>query len=114
MDAAWSQIGEVLEAQRRIRLGQFGLLVSQIWYDRHLLPTVGVSRQQALLLIAPLNKRVLDAAASRCTTTMTRSVRPADDDLGRAAPRSIRPRGRLIQSLPFDAGEASDRSSSRA
>ena len=27
MDAAWEQIGKVLEAQRRIRLGQFGLLV---------------------------------------------------------------------------------------
>ena len=34
MDAAWEQIGEVLEAQRRIRLGQFGLQVSDIWYDR--------------------------------------------------------------------------------
>ena len=29
MDAAWAQIGKVLEAQRRIRLGQFGLLVSE-------------------------------------------------------------------------------------
>ena len=36
MDAAWEQIGKVLEAQTAIRLGQFGLVVSEIWYDRHL------------------------------------------------------------------------------
>jgi hypothetical protein len=35
MDAAWSQIGKVLEAQRRIRAGQFALRL-RIWFDRHL------------------------------------------------------------------------------
>ncbi|MCW5560047.1 MAG: hypothetical protein KIT22_19700, partial [Verrucomicrobiae bacterium] len=64
MDAAWEQIGKVLEAQKRIWRGQFGLLVSKIWHDRHLIPTVGVSSQQTLLLMAPLNKRILTSGST--------------------------------------------------
>jgi hypothetical protein len=100
MDAAWDQIGKVLEAQRRIWLGQFGLLVSQIWYDRHIMPTVGVSRQQTLLLMAPLNKRVLTSGSTVHFTLGEAFVQPAMTSA--ALRRVIRPRGRLIKSLPFD------------
>lgn len=38
MDAAWDQIGDVLEANRQIRQAQLAEQVSKYWYDRHLKP----------------------------------------------------------------------------
>jgi hypothetical protein len=101
MDAAWEQIGKVLEARTRVRLGQFGVLVSDIWYDRHLVPTVGVSRQQTLLLMAPLNKRLLTAGSTVHFAMADGFVQPTMTSA--ALRRVVRPRGRLIRSLPFDA-----------
>ncbi len=100
MDSAWEQIGKVLEAQKRIWRGQFGLLVSQIWYDRHIQPTVGVSRQQTLLLMAPLNKRVLTGGATVHFAMEGSYLAPAMTSA--ALRRIVRPRGRLMNSLPFD------------
>jgi hypothetical protein len=101
MDAAWSQIGKVLEAQRRIRAGQFALHVSDIWFDRHLLPTLAVSRQQTLHLIAPLNKRVLTAGVTVHHAMTGALLQPTMTSA--ALRRVIRPRARLITSLPFTA-----------
>ena len=100
MDAAWEQIGKVLEARKRVRLGQLGVLVSDIWYERHLVPTVGVSRQQTLLLMAPLNKRVLTAGSTVHFAMSDGFVQPTMTSA--ALRRVVRPRGRLIRSLPFD------------
>ncbi|HEX8188000.1 MAG TPA: hypothetical protein VF586_06605 [Pyrinomonadaceae bacterium] len=107
MDAAWEQIGEVLEARRRIRFGQFGVMVSGIWYDRHLLPTLGVSRQKALLMMAPLNKRVLTAGSTVHFALGESFVQPTMTSA--ALRRIVRPRGRLIRTLPFDAALPPDR-----
>ncbi len=101
MDAAWEQIGNVLEAQRRIRFGQFSLLTSLVWYDRHLIPMLGVSRQQTLLMMAPLNKRILNDGVTLHHTLGESFVQPA---MTSAALRRIaRPRARLMRSLPFTA-----------
>jgi hypothetical protein len=106
MDAAWEQIGKVLEAQRRIRLAHFGLLVSDVWFDRHLRPMLGTSAQQSLLMMAPLNKRVLVEGVTLHHRLAGSHVQPA---MTSAALRRIaRPRGRLIRTLPFDASRAPD------
>ena len=100
VDAAWEQIGRVLDAQRRIRLGQFAVMVSDIWFDRHLSPLVGVSQQKGLLLMAPLNKRIL---SDRVTVQHALSGSFVQPPMTSAALRRIiRPRGRLINTLPFD------------
>ena len=101
MDAAWEQIGRVLDVQRRIRFGQFALQVSQIWFDRHLMPALAVNQQQALMLIAPLNKRILVSGVTVHHTLSQALVQPAMTSA--ALRRVIRPRSRLIASLPFDA-----------
>jgi hypothetical protein len=106
MDAAWEQIGSVLDAQRRIRCGQFGLLVSDIWFDRHLLPMLAVSQQKTLLLMAPLNKRVLTNDVTLQHALTGSFVQPPMTSA--ALRRIIRPRGRLIQTLPFDATHTPD------
>jgi hypothetical protein len=99
MDAAWAQLGKVLEANARIRRGQAAIGVSGIWYDEHLKPLVGVSRQNALLLMAPLNKRVLTGGSTVHQHYSESRVQPAMTS--GALRRIIRPRGRLMQSLPF-------------
>lgn len=101
MDAAWEQIGKVLEAQRKIWAGQFGLLVSGVWYDAHLVPAVGVSRQHGLLLMAPLAKRIVTDGVTVHHALQQSLVQPTMTSA--ALRRAIRPRGRLITSLPFDA-----------
>lgn len=100
MDAAWEQIGKVFEAQRKIRFGQFGLLTSLVWYDKHLTPMLGVSRQKTLLLMAPLNKRILSNGLTVHHTLGQSLVQPAMTSA--ALRRIVRPRGRFIRRLPFD------------
>ncbi|HEX3130341.1 MAG TPA: hypothetical protein VH394_23595 [Thermoanaerobaculia bacterium] len=99
MDAAWEQVGRVLEARRRIRFGQFAKEVSTIWYDRHLVPLVGTNRQQGLLLLAPLNKRVIASGFTVHHHFGESFVQPAM--LSAPLRRMLRPRGRLISLTPF-------------
>jgi len=106
MDAAWEQIGKVLEAQRRIRLGQFGVHVSGIWFDRHLMPMLAVSRQKTLLMMAPLNKRIVTGGV-----TIHHALSDALVQQPMTSPalrRIVRPRGRLIRSLPFTGAVTTD------
>ena len=84
MNAAWEQIGKVLEAQRKSGCAQFGLAVSQVWYDRHIAPMLGVSQQQTLLLMAPLNKRIVNNGFT-CISGLSRKPGAAGDDVGRLA-----------------------------
>jgi hypothetical protein len=106
MNAAWEQIGDVLEMQRRTRQGRLSLMVSDIWYDRHLQPILGVSRQKTLLLMAPLNKRVLLEGTTLHYQLNQSLLQPAMTSS--ALRRIIRPRGRLIRTLPFDAAKKPD------
>lgn len=106
MDAAWEQIGRVLDAQTKIRRAQLSVAVSEIWYDAHMLPLVGVSQQKALLLMAPVNKRILTQGLTIHSTLSTSFVQPAMTSS--ALRRIVRPRSRLIQSLPFTPERAPD------
>ncbi len=105
MDAAWEQVGRVLEARRRIRFGQFAKEVSTIWYDRHLVPLVGTTgtnganRQKGLLLLAPLNKRVIANGFTVHNHLGESFLQPAM--LSAPLRRILRPRGRLISLTPF-------------
>ena len=89
MDAAWEQIGKVLEAQRRIWLGQFGLLVSAIGTTATSCPPSASAASRALLLMAPLNKRIVHDGADvvPCATAQS-LVQPAHDVVGLAARRA--------------------------
>lgn len=59
MDAAWEQIGKVLEANRKIRQAQLAKEVSFIWYDRHLKPLLEINPESALSIMAPVRQRVV-------------------------------------------------------
>ena len=59
MDAAWGQVGDVLAANRRIRLAQIARSSSLVWYTSHLLPLRDLSAERSLMLTAPVHRRVV-------------------------------------------------------
>lgn len=69
MDAAWGQIGDVIEANRRIRLAQLAQLVSQSWWFAQLTPVVQTRPERLLRLTAPAHRHVLLPDAQVTTVT---------------------------------------------
>ena len=100
MDAAWGQIGDVLEANRRIRWAQFARETGYVWYAKHLIPLQQASVDRGLTLTAPLHRRVMAGSKTAYYQINTSVAPPA---LTSTAMRRIaRPRGRLVRSLPFN------------
>ena len=99
MNAAWEQVGEVLEANRRIRMAQFAKEVSWIWHERHLKPLLATNTEKTLLLMAPVQKRVLTNGFTVFHHVNTSHLQQA----AVSAPlrRVLRPRARVMQLLPF-------------
>jgi hypothetical protein len=101
MNAAWEQIGDVLAANQRIRRLHFATAVSSRWYDQHLKPLSVANAEHALMVGAPVARRVLlggrtlawTQASSFLGSTMTST----------ALRRVIRPQARLMRSLTFTA-----------
>jgi hypothetical protein len=99
MNAAWEQIGEVLEANRRIRWAQLAKEISWIWYDRHLQPLRAASLEKALVFTAPVHKRVVSEGFTVYHQMDTSVIPTAVTSV--AMRRIVRSRGRLMKSLPF-------------
>ena len=53
MDAAWAQVGDVLEANRRLRAAQLVRELAVVWRTRHLAPLVAAAPGRALAITAP-------------------------------------------------------------
>jgi hypothetical protein len=103
MDAAWEQVGRILEANRRIRLGELAQATAWSWHDRHLAGLQAASPERLLGLAAPLSKRILidgrtlyhRMAGSRVQPALTAAV----------TRRALAPRRRLSRVTAFT-GEA--------
>lgn len=101
MRAAWDQVGEIVEANRRIRLAQLALQVS-LKYFRTFLVTPVATTQSRLLLTSPLHRRVLtDGVTVRHSLARTHLQPALVSPLARKA---LRPRGRLIRKVSFVGG----------
>lgn len=100
MHAAWLQIGDVLAANRRIRQAQLAREVSAVWHHRHVEPFAAVDAERALGLVAPVRRRVLTGDVTVQHRLQTSHLQPTM--LSTALRRTVRPRGRLLRSLPFD------------
>lgn len=59
MEAAWKQVGDILEANQKIRMAQLAKAASQIWHTRHLGPVLENNPEKALQLMAPVAPRIL-------------------------------------------------------
>lgn len=115
MDAAWAQIGQVLETNRKIRQAQLAKAVSFIWYDRHLKPLLTAQPERALLLMAPVQQRIVaqvsgitaenlptvhDLSHSTLRFTVQNSLVPPAL-LSAPMRRIVRPGARLVKKLEF-------------
>ena len=99
MNAAWEQIGKVLEANRRIRLAQLAKEMAWVWHERHIIPLQTTNSEKSLMLTAPMHKRIM-ASPFTVHHELTQSlVQPAMTSA--ALRRVLRPRGRLLRKLPF-------------
>jgi hypothetical protein len=100
MREAWEQIGNVIEANRRIRAGQLAREVASRWYDGTLQPTLAASPERALALTAPAHRHALAQDATLYHRRAQSLVHPSLTSV--AMRRIARPRGRLLRTLPFD------------
>jgi hypothetical protein len=101
MDDAWQQIGDVLAANALIRRLHLATAVSSRLYQAHLTPLATANPEHAFALLAPVSNRVLMNGATLAHTESASLVQPALTSA--AMRRVIRPGGRLMRSLPFDA-----------
>lgn len=100
MAAAWKQVGDILEANRRIRRFQFSQQVSFVWHGTHLQPIADHNTGKLLALTAPVHARVMSG-----NVTLRTQVAASAVPLALVAPtmrRITRPGGRLMRALRFN------------
>jgi hypothetical protein len=97
MNAAWEQVGEVLEANRKVRWAQFAKSTSLAWYARNFIPLQATQPERVLMLSAPVSKRVLIEGFTlrKCISDSALPAAAA----GTAMRRVLRPNGRLVRSV---------------
>ena len=100
MQAAWEQVGEILEANRKLRFGQFARLVSLVFYHKQMAPLVKTSAEKALVLTAPVQKRILHEGVTVHhqvdRSVITKSV------VSPSMRKITRPGGRIIKRSVFE------------
>ena len=100
MDAAWEQVGDVLAANRRIRLAQVAKAASFAWYSGQLKPLRNLSAERSLVLTAPVQRRVLaDGVNVRHQITQSMVPRAA---LSPPLRRLLRSRDHVTKRLGFN------------
>lgn len=97
MDAAWEQIGKVLEANRRIRRGQLAREISLMWYERHLKPLAAANLEQSVYMLAPVHKRVVADGSTVYQHQLESFIDPALTS--GAARRVFRRAGKLVRTI---------------
>ena len=99
MDDAWGQVGEILEANRRIRLAQLAREISRVFYYKHISPLKQESIEKALFFTTPVQKRILSQGTTVYHQVNTSLVPYAS--ISAPMRRIVRPRGRIMRLLSF-------------
>ncbi len=95
MDAAWDQVGDILEANRQIRQAQLAKQVSLYWYNHQLKPLRAIHDDKLLLMTAPLHKRVLSQGLTVFHHVKQSPITPAVTSA--AMRRIMRPQARMVR-----------------
>jgi hypothetical protein len=113
MAAAWEQVGEVLESNKKIKLAQLAKHASEYWYTTYLAPVTETKPDVWLTLSAPMHARIMTTSTSTPgpsglapTRRMTVRSHIARSRIPPAAlstgmRKQLRPRGPLVKRLPF-------------
>ncbi len=100
MDAAWDQVGEVIEANRKLKLAQLAKQASKYWHSRHLVPLTALAPEKVLSFTAPMTRRLLHDGVTVAHRIRRSPVTPAMTS--GALRRMLRPRARLAKLAGFD------------
>ena len=95
MEAAWQQVGKVLEGNARIRYAHMAMLTSLVWHRRSVGVLAGAEDDRLLAFTAPVHRRVL-ADGKTIGFTMRSSLVPPTL-LGTTVRKSLRPRARVAR-----------------
>jgi hypothetical protein len=106
MDAAWEQVGDVLEANRRLRWAKLASFASKVWYKKNIQPQESVPLDGYFRLTTPLQRRILSDGKTVFFNVKSSLIPQAL--ISAPMRRIIRPRGRLIKRLIFDANARRD------
>lgn len=111
MAAAWDQVGEVLESNKRIRFAQLAKHASEYWYSTYLEPVAKTKPEVWLAVSAPVHARLMTTstvtvdgvASARRITVRSQIVRSRVPIavFSTAMRKQLRPRGPLVKRLPF-------------
>ncbi len=99
MNAAWQQIGDVLKANRFLRLAQLSHAALFQWHVRQFQPMAVAQPDRYLMLSAPLQKRILVGNTTLAYQLKMSVVPPVAVSV--AMRKMIRPRSRAVVKLPF-------------
>ena len=97
MQSAWEQVGDIIEANNKIRWAQLAKEVSFSWYTKHLTP---LNHSKSYSFTAPIQKRVMYE-----NLTIHKQIEESKIPtvVASGAFRSIsRPRGRFMKKLTFN------------
>ncbi len=101
MDDAWDQVGDILEANARIRRAKLAQAATAVWHNDHLLPlATALGPAKAMMMTAPVQRRVLQDG-------MTLHYKVSQSMVPRAAlsptlRRASRPRGKIARRAGLD------------
>jgi hypothetical protein len=99
MNAAWQQIGDVLEAQRLIRGGQLTIQFSRTWQRQYVEALLNTNPERAFTLTAPVQNRIIHDG-STVAYSVRQSALPAAA-VSAVMRRIVRPGARLAKALPL-------------
>ena len=112
MAAAWDQVGDVLEANKKIRHAQLAKTAAGYWYTAYLEPVATKKPDVWLTVSSAVHARVMIAAAPGADgraavrrTTVRSHIERSRVPRAALSPsmrKHLRPRGALVKRLPFD------------
>jgi len=100
MSAAWQQVGDILEANRKMRLAQLAKITSASWYVKQLEPLVQKNPEKGFQFMAPLHNRVVNQGLT-IHYQMEKSVL-SKSVVSMPVRKILRNGGRVMKKLSFD------------
>jgi hypothetical protein len=112
MESAWKQVGDVLEANKRIRQTQFSMFASITWYIKYIKPLYERGKGALLWLTQPMQNRIVSKVGTGENPEELLSVKYQVKNskvssflFSPEIRRFTRPGGRLSDRLGLDEGE---------
>ncbi len=100
MKSAWDQVGEILEANKKIRQAQLAKAVSGIFYEFHLSPVKEKKAGKWLSITSPVHSRILSQGLTVYYQKKESKLTLATTSVNMR--KLLRPRGKLVKRLALD------------